>query len=128
MTISNAASIRDALRSAVLQSMKERDRDALAVYRTALAAIDNAEAIPVDEPQQAAGPIELSPTGPGRTDAPRRALTEGDMVEIVRQEVHERRTAAAALAGAEPTAAQRLCREADLLESLVDPAGEEARI
>jgi hypothetical protein len=29
--------------------MKERDRSALAAYRTALAAIDNAEAVPLGE-------------------------------------------------------------------------------
>lgn len=110
--------IRDTLRSAVSRAMKERDREALGACRTALAAIDNAEAVPVDE--SGPGAIELTPVGPGRTDVPRHPLTENEMVGIVLHEVHERRTAAASLADTQAATAQRLSREADLLQSLVD--------
>ncbi len=101
--------------------MKQRDRDALAVYRTALAAIDNAEAVPLG-PSDAAGAIELSVVGPGRADVQRRLLTEPDMINIVLQEAHERRMAADSLAGAKPDTARRLHHEAGLLQALVDNA------
>ena len=120
--VGDAESIRDLLRSAVLQAMKRRDRALLAMYRTALAAIDNAESVPGDE-QYRAGAIELSPVGLGRADVPRRHLTEQDMIDIVLAEVHARRAAADALAGAEPGAAQQLRGEADVLRALLRRAG-----
>lgn len=114
-----ARSIRDGLRSAVVQAMKQGDRPALAAYRTALAAIDNAESVPMDHSHRA-GAIETSPVGVGRADAPRRLLTEQDMVEIVRREVADRCASAASLAETRPDHAERLRREASLLQRLVD--------
>jgi uncharacterized protein YqeY len=121
VTAKDATSIRDALKSAVVQAMKRRDRDALAVYRTALAAIDNAEAVPVGS-STPAGAIELSAVGVGRTEAQRRALTEQDMIDIVLREADERRAAADSLAGVQPAAAQQLRREAGYLQALTDEA------
>ena len=77
--------------------MKQRDRGALAAYQTAL--------------------------GAGRTDVQRRLRTEQEMIDIVRQEVDERRAAAESLGGAEPDAAQRLRHEASLLQALVVGTG-----
>jgi uncharacterized protein YqeY len=99
--------------------MKDRDRAALATYRTALAAIDNAEAVPLADGHRA-GAVELSPVGVGRTDAERRSITEQDMAEIVRLEAQDRRDTADSLARANPTAAQQLRREANLLADLLD--------
>ncbi len=101
------------------RAMKDRDRAALAVYRTALAAIDNAEAVPLAE-EHRAGAVELSPVGVGRTDAQRRSLTEQDMTEIVRREAQDRRATADSLAHANPGAAQQLRGEASLLSDLLD--------
>jgi uncharacterized protein len=101
--------------------MKQRDRDALAAYRTALAAIDNAEAVPLG-PCDQAGAIELSALGLGRTDAHRRQLTEQDMIDIVLHEADERRVAAESLTGAKPGAARQLHHEAGLLQALADDA------
>lgn len=101
--------------------MKQRDRGALAAYRTALGAIDNAESIPLDKSHQA-GAIELSAVGPGQTDAQRRLLSELEMVDIVLQEVAERRAAAESLA-AQPEAAEQLRHEANLLQALVGDSG-----
>ena len=53
----------------------------MAVYRTALAAIDNAEAIPLAE-EHRAGAIELSALGVGRTEAERRPLTLEEEIDI----------------------------------------------
>ena len=115
----NPTSVRTALESAVTRAMKERDRAALAAYRTALAAIDNAEAVPLGE-EHRAGAVELSPVGVGRTDAERRALTEQEMAEIVRLDVQDRLATADSLASASPDAARRLRREASLLLALLD--------
>lgn len=102
--------------------MKEKDREALAAYRTALAAIGNAEAVPLDE-QHRAGAFELSPVGVGRADAERRTLTEQEMAGIVRLDAQDRLAAAKSLASASPDAARRLRREASLLVALLDEIG-----
>lgn len=120
MTVGGTGSIREALRAAIIRAMKERDREALAVYRTALAAIDNAEAVPLNQSHASPGAIELSVAGAGRTDVPRRSLTNTERIAIVHQEMQERRAAATSLAGGQPDAAQQLRREADLLQALVD--------
>jgi len=73
--------------------MKARDRVAVAVLRSTLAAIENAEAI---APAEAPGlSIEQSPLGVGAAEAERRALSPGDVERIVRDEVKDREDAAA---------------------------------
>jgi len=111
-------SVRAALRVAITRAMKQRDRAAAGVYRTALAAIDNAGAVPIGT-QQRAGSIEESPVGVGRADASRRTLTGAEMAEVVRREAQERVAAAESLDGANPDAADRLRREARLLLDLL---------
>jgi len=117
MSSPRQASIRAALQAAVKTAMKARDRDALSVYRTALAAIDNAEAVPIDAGQRA-GAIEASPVGVGTQDAVRRELTEQEIADIVRREAADRRATAASLDGAAPERAARLRDEAGLLERI----------
>ena len=113
-------SLRDDLRAAVIRTMRERNREALALFRSALASIDNAEVVPTD-PSYRAGAIELS-SGHGRTEVPRRLLSEQDMIDVVRREASERRSAAAALADVNPDAAGQLRAEADVLQSMVEVA------
>lgn len=98
--------------------MRQRDTAATAVFRTALAAIDNAEAVPVAG--RRAGAIELSPVGLGAAEVSRRVLDESTMCDIVRNEAVDLRTAAAALAGAAPDVEARMRRQADLLEAVLD--------
>ncbi|WP_328403966.1 hypothetical protein [Nocardia sp. NBC_00403] len=71
--------------------MKVRDRNAIAALRSALGAIDNAEAI--DTVDVRAGAIENSAVGLGAAEARRRDLTEADIEQIVRLEIADRRTA-----------------------------------
>lgn len=99
--------------------MAQRDHSAIGVFRTALGAIDNAEAIPLTEAHRA-GAIESSAFGVGRTDAVRRSLTRADEIDVVRREVRERRVAADAVATANPDAARRLRDEASRLQALLD--------
>lgn len=71
--------------------MKERDRTAVTVLRSTLAAIDNAEAVDAAGGSSA---IESSPVGIGVAEVERRALSEEDIAEIVRSEVADREAAA----------------------------------
>lgn len=107
-------SVRTALRAAIVDAIRSRDREAAATYRTALAAIDNAEAVPATEAPRA-GAIESASLGVGAADAPRRALTELQMRGIVAAEADALRDAAEARAAhADP-----LRREADRLRRLL---------
>jgi uncharacterized protein len=86
-------SLRSELRAALPAAMKARDRLAVSVLRSTLAALDNAEAI---APGQTKGlAIEQSPIGAGAAEAPRRELTPDDLVRIVRDEIATREAAAA---------------------------------
>jgi hypothetical protein len=114
----NEASVRAALRREMSRAMKERDRRALAAYRTALSAIDNAEAVPLTD-EHRAGAVELSPLGVGRTDAERRPLTERDMRELVRLQAEDCRVTALVLERTNSDAAQELHRDAMLLLELL---------
>jgi uncharacterized protein len=112
-------SVTAALRSALAVAMSQRDRAALALYRTALSAIDNAVAVPLDE-EQRAGAIESSAVGVGRAEATRRALAAEDEIDIVRREVQERLAAADSLASANPDAARQLRIDAGKLQAVLD--------
>lgn len=103
--------------------MKQRDREALSVYRTALAAIANAEAVTAGA-EHRAGAIESSPAGVGGAEVARRELTEDDVAEVVRGDIAERCAAAAALRAADPDAATRLTRAAALLEAVLGRVSE----
>lgn len=121
MTSSGPVPVRAALQAAITVAMKQRDRGALSVYRTALAAIDNAEAITVDA-EPPAGAIEDSPVGVGRREAERRILTEQDMIDVVRREAQDRLATAESLASSNPDAAAELRHAASLLTGILDPA------
>ncbi|MCA2208106.1 GatB/YqeY domain-containing protein [Nocardia rosealba] len=84
--------LRDRLRTALKPAMKARDRSAVSALRSALAAIDNAEAVDVGDAK--AGALEDSAVGLGAAEVRRRELTEDDIVEIVRHEINERRITA----------------------------------
>ena len=99
--------------------MKARDRVAVNAIRSALAAIANAEAVPVDTVPRA-GAVEAAAIGAGAADAPRRELTEDDVRDVVEREVSERDRAASELAGlGREEDAARLRAEADVLRTLL---------
>ncbi|MFI9407390.1 hypothetical protein [Nocardia sp. NPDC052316] len=84
--------LRARLRTALSVAMKSRNRQAITALRSTLGAIDNAEAVDVGEHR--AGAVEGSAVGLGVAEVARRELTEGDIEQIVRAEIAERRTAA----------------------------------
>ena len=97
--------------------MKARDAATVAALRSALAALDNAEAVaPPPAPALQDGVIAGAVAGLGAGEAARAELSEARMAEIVGAEVADRRAAAAdyAQAGRAERAA-RLTAEADAL-------------
>jgi len=83
------------LRHGLPRALKARDRAAVAALRSAIAAIDNAQAVPAPAPPRSGGVIAGAASGLRAGDAPRRELSEGDVVAIVAAEVADRRAAAA---------------------------------
>jgi uncharacterized protein YqeY len=92
----NQTPLRQRLREALPVAMKARDRPAVSALRATLAAIDNAEAIVVDDGARRSLAIEETPIGAGAAEAERRVLTEADVERIVQDEVAEREAAATA--------------------------------
>ncbi|HLT28453.1 MAG TPA: hypothetical protein VK013_00295 [Myxococcaceae bacterium] len=109
------------LRSGVRSAMRAGDRHALTALRDTLAAIDNAEALPIgNNPVTSEGRIAGSRVGLGAGDAPRRELSPEAVLALVEQEVGERRGAAAAYAQmGRASEARVLTMQAALLEGLV---------
>jgi uncharacterized protein len=141
------------MRRALTTAMKARDQRAVAALRSALAAIDNAEAVdtaktsaadgaavniiraaegsaaegPAAEGDPAGGgEIAGAAVGVGAAEVERRALTPAEVETIVRGEVAERRAAAHAYERAGQSGrAQRLRAEAEVLSAyLAEPGGE----
>lgn len=103
----------------MIRAMKDRDREATSVFRTALSAIDNAEAVAVESESERGGAIESAVVGAGRSDVPRRDLSEQEMIEIVTAEADERRAAAELIEPTHPDESSRLRREAAMLSTLI---------
>src|SRR5262245_1831305 len=82
------------LRGALPGALKARDRVAVAALRSALGAIDNAQAVEAPPAPLSGGVIAGAVTGLGAGEAPRRELSECDIAAIVRGEVADRRAAA----------------------------------
>ena len=123
--VGNAA-IRDRLQTALRAALRVRDKTAASALRSALAAIDNASAVPAEPaPGVASGPhFAGAAAGLGAGEAPRRGLTAGEAERIVRAEIAEREAAATGYERAgHADQAGRLRREAAVLLSAVDPAG-----
>jgi hypothetical protein len=112
--------LRAALRAELKQAMRERNRDEVAAYRIALAAIDNAEAVPVGSGRHAAA-IETSAVGVGAAEVTRRELSHDDVHDLVRGEIDELRGAAADIEPHDPADAEVKRSQAEALERLLDP-------
>ncbi|MDQ2881181.1 MAG: GatB/YqeY domain-containing protein [Actinomycetota bacterium] len=92
-----AGTVRDRLRAALPEAMKARDAVAVAALRSALGALDNAEAVDADlAPQSSVGHPRLAGTVSGlrAAEVERRSLSAAEMEELVRAEVAERHTVA----------------------------------
>jgi uncharacterized protein YqeY len=115
--LSDAARLRDRLRAALRVALRERDPIATAAIRSAVSAIDNAEA--VDQPHAPHARL-----GVGVGDVARRELSANEIVEILQAEIVERDSAAAEYERTgRAERATRLRAEAAALSSLLDDAG-----
>jgi uncharacterized protein YqeY len=112
--------LHERLRGALPPALKARDRVAVAALRSALAAIDNAQAVEAPPAPPFGGVVAGAVTGLGAGEAPRRELSEDDIVAIVRAEVADRLAAAADYErAARFDAAARLTAEAGVLAALL---------
>jgi hypothetical protein len=94
--MADEAALRARLRRALTNAMKQRDPTAVTALRTALSAIDNAEAVARPEPpsEDGSGAIAGPAHGVGRSEALRRNLTEGEILDVVVDQIDERDHAA----------------------------------
>lgn len=97
-----ARGVRARLRAALTPAMRARDTAAVAALRSALAALDNAGAVPTstDPASPASEHVAGAVAGVGAAEVARRELTEAEQVAIVRAEVAERGAAATVADGA----------------------------
>lgn len=110
--------LRDRLRAALPTAMKARDRGTVAVLRSAIAAIDNAESVDIGTHRASA--LEGSALGPGAAEVARKHLTEADIAAVVRTEIAERvRAADEYESTGRPDRATELRAEADTLASFL---------
>ena len=129
--------IRVRMRRGLVAAMKARDQQAVAALRSALARIDNAEAVDPDafddeglddEPALSIGTrhptVAGSVLGVGAAEVDRRILTPQQMAKIVSNEVVEREAAADVVERVgHPEQAERLRAQANLLTTYLDPPG-----
>jgi uncharacterized protein YqeY len=84
------------MRDALTRAMKDRDRVATAALRSAIAIVDNAEAIDVSlAPRSQSGVIMGAVTGLGAGEVARRTITDDDVRALLREAITEREGAAA---------------------------------
>ena len=118
-----ASPLHTRLRRALPPALKARDRAAVAALRSALAAIDNAQAVEAPPAPRSGGVVAGAVTGLGAGDVPRRRLSASDIAAIVRAEVADRRVAATDYERAgQVDAAARLTAEADALAAYLADA------
>jgi hypothetical protein len=115
--------VRERLRAALPPALKARGAVAVAALRSALAAIDNAEAVEgAPAPRPAAADTRIAGTvgGLGAAEVERPSLTGAQMDAIVRAEVAEREAAARAYERAgRHDRAERSRAEAGVLSALL---------
>ena len=93
--IPNPVRVRQRLRESLRVAISSRDEIAVAALRSALSAVDNAEAVDrshAPAPTEVIGDVRL---GVGAGEVARRELTAEDVLEVVRVEVTDRTAAAA---------------------------------
>jgi uncharacterized protein len=91
-----ADGVRSRLRQALGTAMKARDTIAVAAFRSALAALDNAEAADLsDAPAIQHGTIAGGVAGLGAGEVPRRVLSYEQVTDVVLAQIAEWRTVAA---------------------------------
>jgi hypothetical protein len=88
---SGPAALRAALRRGLISAMKAPEADADAALRTALAAIDNAEAVPAPDTSAPTSSAHVAGARPGlgAAEAARRPLSDDEARAVVREPIAE---------------------------------------
>jgi uncharacterized protein YqeY len=122
MTDDPAAQLRAALRTDLRTAMKARQKEAVSALRTALAALDDAEAVEGGDDTAGDGSVHVAGAraGVGATEAQRRTLSLEEVRAILRQQIAERDAEAARREVDRPDAAARLRGEAATLRPYLD--------
>ena len=119
--------LRDILRRGLTRAMKAREPDAVSALRTAIAAIDNAEAVPApdESPATTSGHIAGAHAGIGAAEAARRNLSPSEQQAILRDQVSAYNAEADRYTAlGQQDAAARLRAQAGLLSAyLHEPTG-----
>jgi uncharacterized protein YqeY len=115
------SAIRVRLERALREALRAHDTVVVSTVRSALAALDNAQAVPAAPATGASSPHFAGvAAGLGAGEAERRRLSEADALDIVRAEVAERQAAAREYERRGLAArASRLRREASALTSVI---------
>jgi uncharacterized protein YqeY len=112
------------LRLALRDALTAKDTVTVSVLRSVLSAISNAEAVDAVAGPGTSGPYIAAAAGVGAAEAPRRVLSPADVAGIVRVEVRERLSAAAAYERAgQHGPAERLRAEVRALTLVLPDAG-----
>lgn len=109
------------LTSQLRLAMGARDRARVSALRAAIAAIDNARAVPGAEPgttSQAGPHFAGAVAGLGAAEVTRRELTPAEQAMIIYHEATERRSAAARFGSDDPRA-QALLQGAEALDEVI---------
>ena len=107
--------LRTRLRTALLGARRDRDAGTVSALRTAIAALENAEAVPAP---QRDGALEGAPVGVGSSEARRRVLDEADELAVLDAEIEAHREAERAYADVAPDRAEAARRAARTLTDL----------
>ena len=111
-------SVRARLKEELRRAMRERDAVAIGAFRSAVGAIDNAEAVDgsLAPPPEADEHLAGSVLGLGAGEVARRELTEAELEDVLRAEVDERVAAAGDYErSGRHERAERLRREAEVV-------------
>lgn len=122
-SVEDAKALRSMLRADLVTAMKSRRPEAVSALRTALAALDNAEAVtlPDREVEATSEHFAGTRTGVGSTEAERRVLSIAEIHALLTQQTQERIVEAHRYeALGEHGAANRLRIEAEALRKYTD--------
>lgn len=109
--------MRERLRRDLRRAMTQRETSTVRAIRSLLSAIDNAEAVPMQETSQESTYVAGAVAGAGAGDRARRELTGTDLARILDAEVTERVSAREEyLSAGHQDAAQDLAREIAVLQ------------
>jgi uncharacterized protein YqeY len=116
--------LRRRLKTSLKEAMLARDIVSVAAIRSAVSALDNAEAVDrPHRPDSAGGRIATAALGVGSADVARRKLSTPEMLEVIRAEVDDLRHAAAEyVRRGRLEQARRLTAEAEVLLAFFDGA------